>query len=318
MTGAGAGELSWLREPVDDYGGSPTDSDYKAGGKDVTVDTLSIDNALSQLDDFGAEAAEYVETNFDGALALSGTATIDTIWMLNHVYGSPPTQSGTGPYTYTWAPDTIRVQSARFFVGLDYLNGFAERAIKGVVLPEFELTNQIGETSTFTATGFYKDEELGSSATPGSAPTPGDPFVFHGGSFDYDGTTQVKMQEATLSINTNARAQRDWERKPVDAVLGNIEYSLTPTKVVTQTNLLTDAYGNSTAPATSPNALSEKAATLALSNGSDDLDLDCSGMKVGSHDWESIGNAEEDKTESVELSPTQVRPALTTDVTEAP
>jgi len=34
----------------------PLTTDYKAAGKDVTVDTLSIDNALQRLDDFSAEA----------------------------------------------------------------------------------------------------------------------------------------------------------------------------------------------------------------------------------------------------------------------
>ncbi|MDR9382619.1 MAG: phage tail tube protein [Natronomonas sp.] len=317
MTGAGAGDLAWLHEPVDDYGGSPTDTDYKGAGKDVTVDTLSIDNALSRLNDFSAEAAQYVETTFEGALAISGTLTTDTVWMLNHVYGSEPAQSGSGPYTYTWAPDTIRVQSARFFIGLDYLNGFAERAVKGVAFPEFEVSNNIGETSTFSATAFYRDEELATSATPGSAPTPGDPYVFHGGSFSYGADTLVKMQEATLSINTNAHAQRGWERKADDAVRGNIEYSVTPTKIVTETDLLTDAYGNSTAPATSPNSLTEKDVDLNLSNGDDDLTFACSGAKIGSHDWESIGNAGEDKTEAPELTPTQIRPELTTDEAEA-
>ncbi len=317
MTGAGAGDLAWLHEPVDDYAGTPTDADYKPAGKDVTIDNLSIENALQQLRNFSAEAVDQVATTFEGALSISGTLTPGTMWLLNHVYGSPPSQSGSGPYTYEWAPDTQRAQSARFYVGLDYLNGFAERTLKGVVFPQFEITNQIGETSTFSATAFYADEELASSATPGSEPTVGDPFVFHGGNFSYGGNSLVMMQEATLSIETNARPQRGWERKPVDAVLGGISYTLSPSKIVTTTDLLTDAYGNSSAPATSPNALSSTTTTLDLSNNSDDLALDCAGVKTESYDWESIGNPDEDKTEAPELSPTEVRPAFTTDLAEA-
>jgi len=135
MTGAGAGDLAWLHEPVDDYAGTPTDDDYKPAGKDVTIDNLSIENALQQLRNFSAEAVDQVATTFEGALSISGTLTPGTMWLLNHVYGSPPSQSGSGPYTYEWAPDTQRAQSARFYVGLDYLNGFAERTLKGSSSP---------------------------------------------------------------------------------------------------------------------------------------------------------------------------------------
>jgi len=193
VTGGGAGDLAWLHEPVDNYAGTPTDTDYKAVGIDAQLDDLTIENALQRLRNFSTEAKQSIETTFEGAISVTGTVTEDTCWLLNHVFGSPPSESGDGPYQYTWDVTTQRAQSARFYVGLDYINGFAERALKGVCFPQIELTINRGETITFSATGFFADEELATSATPGSEPsTTSDPFVFHGGNLSLDSTDQKK------------------------------------------------------------------------------------------------------------------------------
>lgn len=301
MTGGGAGDLAWLHEPVDNYAGAPSDTNYKATGQDQGLEDLTIENALQRLRNMSVEAKESIETTFEGAISVSGTVTEDTCWLLNHVFGSPPTQSGTGPYSYEWAIDTQRVQSARFYVGLDYLSGYAERVLKGVVFPQFELDNSIGETTTFTATGFYADEALNTSATPGSEPsTTSDPFVFHGGDLSLNGTSQKKMQSGTMTIQTGAHPVRGWERKPVDATFGAAEHTLSPTKIITSTDLLTTAYGNSTAPATS-SGVDPVPGTLTLGNGTETLTVDMPRVTPNSHSWDEIGNAEEDKAESPEL-----------------
>lgn len=304
MVGTGAGDLAWLHEPVDNYAGSPTDTDYKVTGKDQTLDDLSIENALQRLRNLSAEVKETIETTFEGAISVSGIVTEDTAWLLNHVMGQPPSQSGSGPYTYTFEPVSggDRAQSARFYVGLNYLDGYAERELKGVCFPQVEFDNTIGEPTTFTATGFFADEELGTSATPGSAPsTTSDPFIFHGGNLDVDSSTQTKMQSATLSIQTGIRGLRGWERKFSDAVMGAEEHTLSPSKIVTSTDLLTDAYGNSSAPTTSPNSIASVPSTLVLGNGSETLTFDMPRVTPNSHSWENIGDEANNKSESVEL-----------------
>jgi hypothetical protein len=318
VTGGGAGDLAWLHEPVDNYAGTPTDTDYKAVGIDAQLDDLTIENALQRLRNFSTEAKQSIETTFEGAISVTGTVTEDTCWLLNHVFGSPPSESGDGPYQYTWDVTTQRAQSARFYVGLDYINGFAERALKGVCFPQIELTINRGETITFSATGFFADEELATGATPGSEPsTTSDPFVFHGGNLSLDSTDQKKMESASLTIQTGIRPQRGWERKPTDAVLGAEEHTLSATKIVDSTDLLTTTYGNSTAPTTSVNSVSSVPGELVAGNGSETLTIDMPRVTPDSHSWDEIGNADGDKTESPELFVDTLTSTLETDTASA-
>lgn len=317
MTGGGAGDLAWLHEPVDDYAGTPTDTTYKAAGQNQRLEDLTIDNALQRLRNMSIEAVEAIETTFEGAISVTGTVTEDTAWLLNHILGSPPTQTGAGPYSYEWSIATQRVQSARFYVGLDFLSGYAERELKGVVFPQIEFTNNIGESTTFTATGFFADEAKATTATPGSEPsTTSDAFVFHGGNLSIDATTQKKMQNGTLSIQTGAHPLRGWERKPTDATFGAAEHTLNPTKIVTGVDLLGLAYGNGTAPVTS-SGVGSVPGILTLGNGSETLTFELTGVTSNTYSWDEIGNAESDKTESPELFVNSVTATLDTSTSAA-
>jgi hypothetical protein len=319
MTGAGAGDLAWLHEPIDDYRGTPTDDDYKVTGQDQTLNDLTIDNALERLRNLSAEAKETIATTFEGAIGVSGVVTEDTAWLLNHVFGQEPTAEGTDPTTYTWetVSGATPMQSARFYVGLDHLGGYAERALKGVVFPQCDFENPENGPTTYTMTGFFADEELGTSATPGSAPsTTSDAFVFHGGNLDIDGSTLTKMQSATLSIQTGARGIRGWERKFSDAVIGAEEHTLSPTKIVEDTDLLTTSYGNSQAPATS-SGVDSVPATLELGNGTEILRFNLPRVTPNTHSWENIGTAANDKNESVELFVDTLTAELETSTAEA-
>ena len=318
MVGSGAGDLAWLHEPVGDYRGSPTDATYKVTGQGQALDDLTIENALQRLRNLSAEAKETIATTFEGAISVSGTVTEDTAWLLNHVMGQPPTTSGAGPYTHTW--DVVSsglVQSARFFVGLNHLTGYAERTLKGVVFPQIDFENPEDGPATYTATGFFADEELATSATPGPAPsTTSDAFVFHGGNLDIDGATQTKMRTAALSIQTGAHGIRGWERKFSDVVIGAEEHTLSTTKIVTETNLLTKSFGNSTAPVTSSDVASVPVA-LTLGNNSETLMFNLPRVTPNTHSWDQIGNANEDKTETVEFFVDTLSAELQTSTMEA-
>jgi len=120
---AGPGSIAYKHEPDGDYMGSPTDSTYKLPGKDPTAEDISFENALQRMGvPTDPETVDAIAQTFEGAISLSWTQT--TPWYLNHVYGSPPDQSGDGPYDYTWSfpsgpGSDWRVQSARFYVGLN-------------------------------------------------------------------------------------------------------------------------------------------------------------------------------------------------------
>lgn len=315
MTGGGAADLAWLHEPVGNYAGDPTDTDYKVTGKDQQLEDLSIDNALQRLRNFSPEAKETIATTFEGAISVTGVVTQDTAWLLNHVFGTEPAQSGNGPYTYTWDITAGRVQSARFYAGLDYLDGFAERVLHGTVFPQIDFECAIGEGVQYTATGFFGDETRNTDATPGTAPsTTSDVFVFHGGDLAVDGSSLKKMQSATLSIQTGARPQRGWSRTPVDAVIGAVNHTLTPTKIVESVDLLDLTLGDSTGPS---DDVAPADGSLEFSNGTETLTFPLTRATPNTHSWDSIGNPDEDVTESPELYVDEVDAELETDTAEA-
>jgi hypothetical protein len=307
-----------VHEPVDDYRGSPSDSDYKVTGQDQTLEDLTIENALQRLRNLSSDVKETIATTFEGAISVSGVVTEDTAWLLNHTLGQEPTQTGSGPYTYEWEPvDYGTVQAARFYVGLNHLGGYAERALKGVCFPQVDFENPEDGPATYTFTGFFADEELGTSVTPGSAPeTTSDAFVFHGGNLDIDSTTQTLMESATLSIQTGIRGLRGWERKFSNAVIGAQEHTLSPSKIVEETDLLTKSYGNSQAPATS-SGVDSVPAELTLGNGDQTLVFDLPRVTANSHSWEGIGDAANDASDSVELYVDALTATLETDTAEA-
>jgi len=75
------------------------------------------------------------------------------------------------------------MQSSRWYVGADLINGFAERQLEGVVFSEMEVEISIGDPVSVTLTGFYGSETPNTSFTPGSQPkVDGTPLIFHGGS----------------------------------------------------------------------------------------------------------------------------------------
>jgi hypothetical protein len=157
MTGGGTGSVAYLHEPTgDNYAASPTDSDYKSPGKDHVITDLTIDNALAQLRNANdPEIVDAIKTTFDGAFNLE--FALGNPWFLNHVFGGEPTSTGAGPYDHTWTPQTGRCQSSRWFIGVDYLDGTAERELKGTVFPSMELSWTRDDVPRVSLTGFYAD-----------------------------------------------------------------------------------------------------------------------------------------------------------------
>lgn len=298
-------EVAYLHEPVGDYTGTPTDSDYKIPGIGTTIEELAIDNALSRMRvPNAAQAADTVAGNFEGAFNVN--FTLGNPWWLNHVFGGPPTAGGesSAPYTYTWDFDTGRVQSSRWYIGANFYNNTVERVLKGVVFGGLQIQCQVGETVQVDLTGFYGDEERNSSITPGSTPSEqADPLVFHGATLEVPSSSELKkLQDFTLDIQTGARpTQGMGSRKPLDAVMGAIETELTANKVLTETNQLALAYGNSTAPVSGrmDGAADGTARFQAGSSSDTAMEFQMTGVKPNDYSWNNVGNAEEDLSESI-------------------
>jgi hypothetical protein len=297
-------DIAYLHEPVDDYAGTPTDDDYKIPGIDTTIEEVALDNQLERLsrpDD--PQTAQTVAQNFEGAFSVS--FTLGNPWWLNHVFGGPPTAGGesSSPYTYTWEFETGTVQSSRWYIGANFYNNTAERVLKGVVFPDLEVSCEIGNTVDVSLNGFYADEELNTSITPGSTPDEqAEPLVFHGASLEIPNSSQLqKLQDFTVTVSSGARAMRSFDRKPVDAVMGNVETEISATKVLTETDQLTLAYGNSTAPASSgvDGAAEGTARFEGSPSGSTAVEFQMSGITPNDLGWDNIGNADENLNESI-------------------
>jgi hypothetical protein len=304
MTGGGTATVAYLHEPVGNYGGAPTDSDYKAFGRDQRVTDLSFDNALQRLrNPADPEAVETIATTFEGAFSVE--CVLGNPWWLNHLLGDEPVAGGeaSAPYSYTWTPTTGRVQSARVYVGVDYLNGTTERQLEGVVFTQADLSLSIGEPVTLTLTGFYGSETPNASLTPGSAPEEqATPLVFHSGSLEIPNSSVIaKPQDATLAVSTGARPHRGWEREPVDAVIGGVETDLSLSAIITDTSQRDLAYGGSGGPQDRVSGAAD--ATLAFTTpGATGLTANLAGVTPGSYAWSNVGDPDADVLEDIDYT----------------
>lgn len=296
-------ELAYLHEPVNDYRGTPTDDDYKIPGIDATVEEVTLENQLERLSaPNDPQTTEAVAGNFEGAFSVS--FTLGNPWWLNHVFGGEPTagDESSEPYSYTWEFQKGTVQSSRWYVGVNFFNNTAERVLKGVVFPDLEVSCQVGEMVEVTLNGFYADEEVNTSITPGSTPDEqAEPLVFHGASLEIpDSSKMQKLQDFSVTISSGARAMRGMDRKPVDAVMGNVETEISATSVLTETDQLALAYGNSTAPATSgvDGAANGTVRFEGRSSRSTAMEFQLTGVTPNDYNWNNIGNAEDNLTES--------------------
>lgn len=299
----GSRTVAYVHEPAGDYLGSPSDTTYKVPGKNVTVNDVSLDNALQRVrlpDD--PQAAESIAGTFQGAFEASWTLT--TPWFHNHLFGDEPAQSGSSaPYTYTWSFPTSgswQVQSSRWYLGVDLSSGSVERALEGVVFGRVSATCSVGETVHVTATGFYGDEQHNSSVTPGTLSGSGAAaMTFDGGALEIPDSTAVgKIQDATLTVNSNARPERTWQRKPVGAVLGGVRTTLDATKIIEDATQLELAYGGGSTPSADVPGAADASLTFTAS-GSSELEYRLTGVTPSNYGWRNLADADRDVLEDV-------------------
>jgi hypothetical protein len=287
MTGAGTTSVVWTRE--DSYGTLPTGPTYVYPGRDVQVSSLELRNALqrSRLPDDN-EAIEAVAQQLEGAYEIE--YDLCHPWALTDVFVSEHTDSDSDG-VLEWSMGAGQMPTSRWYIGVDVGSSTCERELKGAATTSLQVQISDGSNVRVSQTIVYGDEEKNSSMTPGSIEG-GDqsPYVYHGGSLTVDGTTQKKMQEATLEITNNGSLDRGWNRKAIDAVAGDAEYNLSASKIVDDSlsSNVTLAYGNSTAPV-STSGIDGVSGELPLTRGDgDEITLSLTGVRPDTYGWDNI------------------------------
>lgn len=286
--------IAYTQEPS--YAAAPggTGTSYDIPGADISVSEISLDNAAERIRTPGiANAYDTVFQEFEGSISVEGTLTTGNTGWFQNVFAS-----SASPYSF----QTGSASSARWYIGADPGAGVAERELMGVVIPEASLSCEQGETVSFELTCVYGDESKNATLTQGSPIQPsGDPFVFHGGDLSVGGTSLALMQSATLSLNSQARLQRGWNRHPVDAVMGPQETELELERIFKESDSITGVgYGSSSssAPTKNPDSAS---ATLEFSAPGGSLTANLGGCTANEYNWSNAGAIDEDMMEGSTL-----------------
>ena len=286
--------IAFADEP--DYAAAPsgTSISYYTPGADVTVSDLSLDNAAERIRTPSiANAYDTVFQEFEGSITVEGTLTSGNTDWLPYIFGT-----ATAPYSF----QTGSALSSRWYIAADPGAGTAERELMGVIIPEASFSCEQGETVSFELTCVYGDEAKNTTLTQGSPIQPtGDPMVFHGGDLAVGGTSLALMQSATLSLNSQARLQRGWNRHPQDAIMGPQETELELERIFKQSDSITGVgYGSatSTAPTDNPDGAS---ATLTFSAPAGTLTANLGGCTANEYSWSNAGAVDEDMMEGSTL-----------------
>jgi hypothetical protein len=295
MTGAGAATVAFTK--ADGFLSEPTSPTYYRPGRNLTVDELSLDNALQRLrEEQQAEAVDSLAQNLEGALSASWIVSKDSHQHVRDIVFNDDGGSGFVPG---------RTALSRWYFGLDYLTSggqaTAERVAKGVIPLSYSLSYEQGGDLRASLTAGYADEEFGTTITPSSVvgPSDGNDVPFHGAQFQVSGDVQTRLQSATLSFDNISRFHRGASRTAVDATVAAPATTLDLTAIVSETDQLELAYGSANAETTQD--------TLDSVTGQLSLDIDGSTvatytlpkLKSNQYDWQNLASGDSDTTESM-------------------
>ncbi|MFA1612054.1 phage tail tube protein [Halobellus rubicundus] len=293
MTGAGSATVAFGLE--DGFGGSVIDTgsdgnpDYFLPFKNPSVEELSLDNALQRERDPGdVEPDGSLAQNFEGGINITGELAEPPKWH-DLVFND----GGTG-----FIPG--RMPSAKFFFGIDYLDGTAEWTAEQAITTDATINWQQGQPPTVDWTLIYGNASSGTSITPSNIQKPalGDMYAFHGLDLTIDGASVSKLQSASLSIPTNARFHRDDTRHPADAVIGAVNPTLSVQAIISGVSNLEAALGGSTP----VSMLSEVSGSMAFTSGNGDtVTYNLGGMKPANYSWDQLINTDGDAQDPTEF-----------------
>jgi len=294
MTGAGTADYAFAKETS--FLGSLEDSDsdgnpeYFEPGKDPTVQDLTLQRALArQRDPANVWSNQSVVQNLEGAFGIQFTMDDARIGDVHDIVFN---DGGTGLTSGVAA-------SSRWFMGLDYLSGTAERVLKGVVPMDYTVEYQQGGQIRVNITFAFADEEYNTSITPSTIQeATGASAQWHGMDLSIGGTTQVKEQSASLSITDLSRFQRGSEAIAVEAVVAAPQASLDLTGIFSETDQMELAYGGSGQNTTSKTMESVSGSMALSAAGATVTTYQFDQLKPDSYSWNELLGTE-DTTEQV-------------------
>lgn len=300
MTGAGSGELAFAKETTFtgslDTGADST-VDYWHFGRNPTLTELDLQRQLQRMRDAGAvEAVNSLAGNVEGAIGVEAVISNDVQADVHDIVFN----DGSGSSFSTGAAN-----SARVFVGLDYIGGTVERELKGCIPLSYRVSYQQGQPTTFRLRMAYADEVQNTSITPSSInkATDGSEVPHHGTTLTIDGTNTAKLQSAQLQIQNIARFHRGASEIAADAVIAAPQTSLSFNAIFDTTDYVDLAYGGG---GSSVSALQSSVGSVsgslavATASGTTVATYSLSEIKPDTYSWADIIAAEPDANESVD------------------
>jgi len=275
MTGAGTADLAFAKEStfLGSLSGAP---DYYKFGRDPTLDEASLDNVLQRMREPDAVwDVESVKDNFEGAVTVSAVINAAVLPDVEDLVFNDTDGSGNKIIS------AGRPQTGRIFAGVNYLDGTAERVLRGTIPESFSIQYQQDGKGRFSLSMLYADEEKNTSITPSSPTGPADGGHVAATDMDFliGGTSISKLQSATLSIASIARFQRDGDPTPADVVVASPTATLETTGIYSGDSRLERALGSSGA--------------------TDAEDYSFSRAKPATYDWQDLVAGDADLTEVV-------------------
>jgi len=289
MTGAGAGSVAYAPEVNGYLAGTGDTPTYYEPGTNVQVETAELSqNLLEILAPGDVEAQKFLAQNLDGQLSVSWVMNTDEFHRL--IFNDNYTGFTSG-----------RVNSAEWYLGVDYHNGTTERQIKGWAPGSAQAVyNGPTETVRVTVTGGYGDEEKNETLTPGTLESGSNEVPGHGASLTINGVEISKLQSATLAFENISRLQPGASRHPVDAVAGNVQTNLEMTSIYDGPEQYELALGGEGATEVQDD-VDEVPASLAFDvAGSEVASYDIAGLAPDTYDWSDLVNNDADLTEPIQ------------------
>lgn len=248
-------------------------------GTPVTVDTFpdgataeNIKNTIARIESKGIRAGRLAaHTWAAGSVKIAGDIDLE-LWnqplatLLTHMFGSVAT-TGTGPYTHTATPGSLKGKSLTVQVGRPDITGTVRAfTYAGVKITDWELACKVGEIPTLKLSVSAKSETTATALASASYLADSSPFTFVQGSLTVAGSAVATLNDVSLKAKNNLKVDRNVVNASASIIeqldSGMREYTLTATSDFEDLT----AYTRYTAG-------SEVAAVLAFDNGTDSLTI---------------------------------------------
>lgn len=227
MTATGADTIwAYVYEDDGSYNqspGSPTDTNFKTFGANVTADAIDrSNNAERMFRPFSREAETVLEGAFDGSLGADWT--LANTWWLQFIFGKPATEGSGDPFTHTYnIGNDNPPRTAHVVEETHYKDGSVEQVVyTGVFANSIDLDVSVEDTVSVSLDATYADEQYfddASSSPIGEIGNQPDreyrPLHFGNSLLSLDitgsGTVDAEalVQDASIGFESNSEGERE-------------------------------------------------------------------------------------------------------------